>query len=568
MGGSLCLILHAHLPFVRHPEHDAFFEENWLFEAITETHLPLLDCFDGLDRDGVPYRIAVSLSPTLLAMLDDDLLRRRYERHLESRLRFARAEIDRTRLLPEVRRIAERSRDALLRARTLWHERHRGDLVSAYREAARRGRVELFTTAATHAYLPLMLGRRSSWRAQIRTGIDAFESRLGFRPAGFWLPECGFVPGVDDVLAENGVRWFVVDAHGFLFAESRPRSGPYAPVLTPAGVAAFGRDPESSRQVWSDVEGYPGDPAYLDFHEDPGWSLPWDYVSPHLPGSLGRAPTGMRYHRVTGRGVAKETYDVEKAKAKCAEHAAHFVEARRAHACWLEERLGHEVSIVAPYDAELFGHWWREGPEWLERVIRSSAAAGPGRACALRTPTDVLDRFPRPERSMPAASSWGEGGYNALWCDETNHWIHPPLHEAAARMEALVAEHPAVAPRTRLRRALDQAGRELLLAQASDWPFILHVQTVPEYAARRVSEHLDAFFELERAIRERRLDRPDVRERLAFLEDRDRPFPSPPFDHRVFRPDPPVRPSTVRAGRASTPDTVTNDIGRQFFTWP
>ncbi|MBI1852684.1 MAG: DUF1957 domain-containing protein [Planctomycetes bacterium] len=572
MSGSLCLILHAHLPFVRHPEHATFFEETWLFEAITETYLPLLESFERLDRDGIRYRIALSVSPTLLAMLDDDLLKQRYEFHLEGRIRFASTECDRTRLLPTYRALARRALESLEHARSLWREQFAGDLVRALRDLGARGNVELFTTAATHGYLPLMLGRRSSWRAQVRVGVDEFRRHFGSRPAGFWLPECAYQPGVDEVLAECGVRWFVVDAHGLLFATPRPRSGPYAPIVTPAGVAAFGRDPESSRQVWSAVDGYPGDPAYRDFHEDVGYALPWDYVGPHLhvQGSLDRAPTGIKYHRVTGGRGRKEPYDPKRADEKTAEHAAHFVESRRVQAAWLAERLGHEPVIVAPYDAELFGHWWHEGPAWLEQVIRLAAPPkqndvrrlGSDPVSRMRTPTDVLDEGTHLQRAVPAASSWGEGGYHALWADESNHWIHPRLHEAAQHMEGLARRHPRAPGRSWLRRALDQAARELLLAQASDWAFILHVRTVPAYAASRVRDHLDAFFEIAEAIRRGRLDDPDVRECIAVRESRTPLFPAPTFDYRVFQPDRTVRSPTVRARTGASPITVKAKTGR------
>jgi 1,4-alpha-glucan branching enzyme len=565
--GHLSILLHAHLPWVRHPEHERFFEESWLFEAITESYLPLLRMLESLEQDGVAYRLALSLSPTLLEMLDDPLLRGRFARHLDDLIRLAERERERTRLLPAFRALALRTLASLHAARERYHDRYRGDLVAAFRAIAERGRLELLTCAATHAYLPLMLGRRSSWRAQMRVAVEAFRRRFGKGPSGFWLPECAYEPGVEEVLAEQGIEWFVVDTHGILLARPRPRLGPYAPVLTPRGVAAFGRDPESSRQVWSAVEGYPGDPSYRDFHRDIGYELPAEYLGLESPFGEVRVPTGIKYHRVTGRTEEKEPYEPARALATAARHASDFVESRRAQMRWLADRLQRPPVIVAPYDAELFGHWWYEGPVWLEHVLRKCAREND---VVLATPSDVLGppqgRNRRFQVAAPATSSWGRQGYHGLWLDRSNHWIYPPLHEASERMEALALTFPRARRQSALRRALDQAAREVLLAQASDWPFIIEAGTLRDYAERRVRGHLDAFFEIERAVRQGRLSDPAFRARLSALQDRDRLFAE--IDYRVFRPDAAERAPTERdrpgARQSSVAHSGGNDDERSY----
>ena len=220
--GCLSFILHAHLPFVRHPEHPEFLEEDWLFEAITETYLPLLDVFDRLAGEGMPFRIAMSLTPTLGHMLSDGLLRTRYERHLERLLVIAKSETHRLRGQPSEQQVARFYVLRLLRIRQWWFERWNRDLVSAFRSLQERGHLEMIACAATHGYLPLML-RAESVRAQIGLGIGAHRDMFGCDPRGIWLPECAWKQSAGRLLADAGIRWCVLDSHGILLGNPRPR---------------------------------------------------------------------------------------------------------------------------------------------------------------------------------------------------------------------------------------------------------------------------------------------------------------------------------------------------------
>ena len=488
MNGFLALVLHAHLPFVRHPEHEHFLEENWLFEAITETYLPLLKVFEGWQRDRLPARLALSLSPTLCAMLRDPLLQQRYLRHLDRLIDLAERETHRTRWLKPFHEVAlfywDRLRDSKAH-----YERMGGDLVGAFKQLQDSGTIEILTCAATHAVLPLLANHPPSLRAQILTARDEYRVCFDRDPCGIWLPECAYVGQLDPILREANIRWFVLDSHGVLHGKPRPRYGVFAPVFTPAGCAAFGRDLDSAKQVWSRHEGYPGDPRYRDFYRDIGFDLDLDYLQPHLPVKGVRGFTGLKYHRITGGGQAVEPYQRQAALQAAKEHAAHFLHARLNQFEKLGSILDRPPIVVSPYDAELFGHWWFEGPEFLDALVRQACAAQA--PFEFITPGDYLERHPVNQVCSPAATSWGEEGYLRVWLNETNAWIYPHLQAAQERMSELtkiVQESDAEA-----RRALRQAGRELLLAQASDWPFILRTGTSPEYARKRVTEHLRRF---------------------------------------------------------------------------
>ncbi len=501
MPGYLALILHAHLPFVRHPEHEKFLEENWLFEAITETYLPLVQIMDGWLRDRMETRLTLTLTPTLCAMLLDLLLQDRYTRHLDGLIELAGKEIHRTHWDKAYRELAwmYHHRFTTLRETYLAYGRN---VVGAFRKFQEQGRLEIITCAATHALLPLLASHPPSLRAQILVARDHYRSCFDCDPRGIWLPECAYVDGVEQVLQEANLRWFITDTHGLLHARPRPRYGVFAPVFTPNGIAAFGRDLDSARQVWSKEEGYPGDWRYRDFYRDIGFDLDFDYLKPHLPSPEHRGFTGIKYYRITGPTPAKQIYGRPAALHAAAEHAGHFLGARLGQIQHLAGILDRPPLVVSPYDAELFGHWWYEGPEFLDYFVRK--AVYDQKTFTLITPTEYLFRHPTQQIATPSASSWGEEGYWRLWLNESNEWIYPHLQIAQERMSGLARKFPKATGLTG--RALKQAARELLLAQASDWPFILRTGTSPDYARKRVKDHLLRFIALHEQLTTTKVD--------------------------------------------------------------
>jgi 1,4-alpha-glucan branching enzyme len=516
MPGYLSIILHAHLPFVRHPEHEKFLEESWLFEAITESYLPLLQVLNGWNRDGMDARLTLTLSPTLCAMLRDPLLMDRYTRHLESLLELAEKETHRTHWDAGFQELARMYHQRFTAARDTYLACDR-NLVAAFRRLQDLGKLEIITTAATHGLLPLMANHPPAVRAQILVARDHYRECFGCDPRGIWLPECAYFDGVEKILQEANIRWFVVDSHGLLHAHPRPRYGVFAPIFTPNGIAVFGRDMESSRQVWSRTEGYPGDPRYRDFYRDIGFDLDFDYVKPHLPSPDHRGFTGMKYYRITGGQVEKQVYEREAALQAADNHAAHFLKARMDQIEQLAGILDRPPLILAPYDAELFGHWWYEGPEFLDLFVRKTYYDQT--VFELITPEQYLRRHPTNQIATPGASSWGEEGYWRVWLNEKNEWIYPHQQIAQERMTELVKKF--LQPDALIERALKQAGRELLLAQASDWPFILRTNTSPDYAKKRVKGHLWYFNSIYHQLMTRKLDT----KWLGELEARDNIFP-------------------------------------------
>src|SRR5947207_2577719 len=470
--GYLCLTLHAHLPYVRHPEYEDFLEEDWLYEAITETYIPLLDVFDSLERDGVDWRMTMSITPTLAAMLSDPLLQFRYVRHIDNLIALAGKEVERTRWEPEFNRLAHMYHYRFQRARDMFVKQYSNNLLHGFRHFFETGKLEIITCGATHGFLPLMDINRNAVRAQIEIGAREFERHFGKRPTGIWLPECGYAPGVDELLRDSGLRYFFTDTHGVLYAEPRPKYGVFAPIQCKnSGVAALARDTESSKQVWSAVEGYPGDYTYREFYRDVGFDLDYEYLKPHLHEHGIRSHLGIKYYKITGRTDHKQPYDPKAALEKAAEHAGNFMFNREKQVEWLAGSMdGRPSLIVAPYDAELFGHWWFEGPDWINYLLRKMHYDQ--QTVKMITVPEYLDRYPNLQVAQPVMSSWGYKGYHEVWCEGTNDWIYRHLHEGADRMAELARANREV-PSPLKRRALNQAARELLLVQSSDWAFIM-----------------------------------------------------------------------------------------------
>ena len=513
----LALILHAHLPFVRHPEHEHFLEEDWLFEAITETYIPLLRMMQRLANDNVPFKLTMSLTPTLCAMLQDELLRQRYIRHLDLLIDLAAREQKRNRNQPELAELAEFYFQLFSESRRFFVDEWQCNLLAAFRQLRKTGALEIIGCAATHGLLPLLQQQSpEAARAQVLIGRDAYVDLFGTDPTGFWLPECAYAPGLDPILQNADIRWFVLDAHGLLFGDPSPRRAIYAPCYTLAGPAAFARDPGPSRQVWSAEEGYPGDPAYREFYRDVGFDLPLEHLGPVARGV--RKFSGVKYHRITGHKKHKEFYDRAQAEKAADTHASHFLEQRRVQFRQLAADDADPI-VVVPFDAELFGHWWFEGPRFLELFIRK--AAFDQKDFRLTTPSEYLSAHPTQQTIEPAASSWGEKGHLEVWIDKSNSWIYLHLHRAASQMSELARRHKND-PSELTDRVLKQLARELLLAQSSDWAFLMRTGTAREYATKRTTDHIARFNQLHDQLVAGQLDE----KFLADCEWRDNLFPN------------------------------------------
>jgi 1,4-alpha-glucan branching enzyme len=531
MANYLALVLHAHLPFVRHPEHARHLEERWFYEALVECYLPLLQAFDRMAEDSVPFALTMSVTPPLAAMMRDGLLRRRFDEHLARIEALAQREMTRLWGDPHFAPVATFYRDHFARMRAVW-DRHGGDVLSGFLRHWDAGRLELLTCSASHCYLPGMLPAREGIRLQLELGVRGFERITGRRPTGAWLAECAYHPSFDDEIARAGIHFSILDTHGILHARPRPPFGVYAPIASPGGVVFFGRDVESSRQVWSRDEGYPGDAYYRDFYRDIGFDLSEAELMGEVAGDGSRLMTGLKYFRITGKDVDKQPYQPGVAARKAQDHARDFVRNRAAQARFHARTMPLPTLIVAPYDAELFGHWWFEGPMFLEAVFRKLPETG-GELEAI-TLRQYLERHPVTVQATPSASSWGAGGYGEVWVGQESAWTWRHVHHATRYAKWLVQKYRSAGGRRGA--ALDQMVRELLLLQSSDWPFILKTGTVARYAEARIRAHVHRLRHLGYLVEKPTIEESDViwmdsvRERDNFLADLEGDELRSPFD--------------------------------------
>lgn len=521
----LSIVLHTHLPYVRHPEHDYHLEEMWFYEAMHETYLPILQMFRRLDDQQIPGKLTMSVSAPLFSMMSDALLTERFVAHLDRLIALSVLELTRTKEDAAFSKLAHFYHDRFTTMRRFYVEELGRDVVSELARQHRAGRIELMTCVGTHPILPF-LSTDGCRRAQVSASCDLFEQTFGFRTRGIWLAECAFSPGMDRFLAEEGICFTFSEGIAIENADSAPVYGNYASLISEHNVAFFGRDQLASSQVWSAKEGYPGDFSYREFYRDIGFDREMDYILPFIHPDGIRHNTGLKYHRITGDvGLGNEQpYDPEVAYGRAWEHAAHFVDARvrqvRELAGFMEDRAVH---ITCPYDAELFGHWWFEGTTFLEGLFYRAAETD---VLSLSSPVDYLVAEPVQQQTTPATSTWGESSYFNVWLDENNAWVYRKIRNAEAMMTALVAEFEGA--QGLQDRAIRQAGRELLLAQSSDWTFILKTGTTVEYALREIDAHLDNFSILTEQLRSGQIDE----EFLVEIESKNNIFPR--LDWRVW----------------------------------
>ena len=499
--GGFGLVLHAHIPYVRKAGVWPFGEE-WLFEVMADSYIPLLHMLEGLGVPGKPL-LSIGVTPVLLEQLADDYIKGRFEQYLYQRLDLCAKDMEHHRDRPERRELARMYEANYHHVLSLFKDHFHRDLVGGFRRLQDEGRIELLASAATHGYLPL-LGTPASVRAQVRLGVESFERHFGRAPRGIWLPECGYRPGLERFLTDEGLEYFVVDHHTieggraegiywerfpFLQRGTRQGNGPHE--FQPSGrttyrpyymksdgrtLAVFGRNEKTGLQVWSGEWGYPGDGWYREFHKR-------DSVS------------GLQYWCVTDRQNrdlgAKLFYEPDKVEARTEENSTHFVGMVRD---LIDRNGGDFVPIVAaPYDTELFGHWWFEGIRWMRLVLEKLRKAG---VEPLSLGAYLSENPPSQMISLPE-SSWGAGGDHRIWQNNDTAWIWNEIYSAEKWMEQAASAYK---DREDQKELLRQAARELLLMESSDWEFLITTFQARDYGVNRFREHLGRFNSLKHAM--------------------------------------------------------------------
>jgi 1,4-alpha-glucan branching enzyme len=501
---------------------------DWLNEAASETYIPLLNVFNRLKDEGMSPKVTVGLTPVLTEMLASGDFKEEFKEYLNQKKAAAGNDID------EFTRVGEAHMAGVAR---MWQnfygsifsdftERYGEDILGAYRRLQDEGHIEIITSGATHGYFPL-LSEDTSIQAQVKQAVSSYRRHFGRDPVGMWVPECAYRPsyswaspvgngdktkpylrkGIEEFLCENGIKYFFIDSHLLKGGEAigvyldrfedlkklwsrfedqyKPlpediEKTPYkaywvgAKVEGRGPVAVFTRDPKTGLQVWSGEWGYPGDGNYLDFHKK-------------------RFPGGLKYWKVTDAKADladKGPYFPEEAFARLPENAGHFKELIKENLRGHLEKTGQEGIVVSPFDAELFGHWWFEGVEWVYHVIKYLYLDGEVRPT---TAGEYLASMRSMEVITLPEGSWGEGGYHWIWLNDMNKWTWKHVYEAEEKMRELASKYGARKEDGELQDILKQAARELLLLESSDWQFLISTRSATDYAEGRIVRHYEDF---------------------------------------------------------------------------
>ncbi|MDP2982086.1 MAG: DUF1957 domain-containing protein [Candidatus Latescibacter sp.] len=555
--GKLVLVLHSHLPYViAHGKWPHGMD--WINEATAETYIPFLKVMDRLISEGISPKITIGLTPVLSEMLADEAFKYEFQDYLTTKIEAAQADAR------EFTRIGDSSRYELAvlwegyysDVRTYFNDALKRDIVGAYRKKQDDGHIEIITCAATHGYLPL-LGEDTAVQAQIKLGVATYRKHYGRQPLGIWLPECAYRPaynwtppvegfggprlrkGVEEFLSENGIQYFIVDSHLLKGGRSigvyldrfealkqlwKNFESQYKPVEEDteksshrlyyassaqgkSPVAFFTRDPDTGIQVWSGEHGYPGDGSYLDFHKK------------HYPG-------GHRYWKVTSAKsdlADKQVYEPENVHGRILENAHHFKNLVRSICLSEDFKDGYTPIVCAPFDAELFGHWWFEGPQWLYAVLKEISldpelSAATMQECFEENPPQHIVSLPE--------GSWGQGGFHWIWLNDWTRWTWKHVYEDEKLMQEAAVKY---ADRTDEPAAslLKQLARELVLLESSDWQFLISTWSARDYAEMRFTQHHEDFLLLLKLLNkaadgEALSD--EERESVKIIEERDKLF--------------------------------------------
>jgi 1,4-alpha-glucan branching enzyme len=526
-------MLHSHLPFYRKAGMWPFGEESF-YECMMETYIPLLNMVAELWDEGIPAKITIGITPILAEQMADEHLKHGFGQYLEGRLAAARKDEERFGPRGES---PEADRFQMARFYASWfqrllhdfNDRWGRDVLAGYRKFQDLGAIEVTTSAATHCFSPL-LATDASINCQYKVGVESYKRHFGREPRGFWLPECAYRPankereGIEKWLHKNGLKYFFTESDvikGGQTAEVRRVFGAYGTIeyipaasRKPTGldtfeafwlkeypVAVMGRHEQAGYQVWSADHGYPGDGNYREFHKKDDKS-------------------GLHYWRLTSKNTDlgfKQLYNPEQAMERVHENSDHYVGLVQ-QILTDHLRSTHSPGLVlASFDTELFGHWWFEGITWIKEVIKKLRQYT---AVTMQTASEYLEANPPGKAIELPESSWGAGGHFQVWFNNQTDWMWPIIHDCEKKMQETEAHHRDGG--ALVDRALNQALRELLLLQSSDWPFLITTGQASQYAKERFDGHVDRFKQLTGMISSGQIDEAKLHE----FENIDNCFPN------------------------------------------
>jgi 1,4-alpha-glucan branching enzyme len=552
----ITIVLNAHVPFTRQHGPRFYFDELPLFATISETILPMLEMFERLEADGVPFRLGLAVSPLLCHLLADEQSAARYLDYADRQIAFGAEELKRAKGDKAMFALVRYYRKMFAARRKRFAERE--PVTRQLLRWQRSGHIELLAAPATNCFLPFYTEHPEVIRAQIETAILMYRKLFGGMPAGFWLPELGCHPKIADAVRRYGFAYTVIDTHTAFLSAPPPERGSFYPVRTARGLALLIKDHYAHRDIMDRNEGLPADSRFRDYFRDASDDLPLQRVRSFLGEDGSRLPTGYKYYAIGERGIPKRAYDPKQAEKAAADQAAAFLSRRVAALEEAADLMGRAASggavSVCAWNADFLGRFWHEGFMFLERVFRLGAAD-----CRLTfmTPKQYLASQSAVKPALkvqtisPEYSSAGVNGYAEAWLDASNDRFYRHIFRAAERMAELAERLTGESGIKE--RALNQAAREMLLALSSDWPRLIAAgssSALPKwraYAAERLEAYLKNFTTIYEALGSKYIST----RFLIDIERRDNIFPW--LSSKVFRRPPNARTNSgalIRAGTA------------------
>ncbi len=525
-GTFLSLVFNAHLPFVRPDKSDSMQEERYLFERLSDTYIPFLKMLDRLDADRIPFKMVVSFSPTLCHILKDELFINKYLTYADKQIEFGLRELERTSGDAELHSLARYYYDTSVDNKFLFTERYQGDILSVFELFRQKGKIEFLSTAATYAFLPFFTAYPENLQAQIEVALASHRSYFHKNPLGFWLPEMGWAPELDPCLRAYNIHYTIVNAHGLVLGDPLPKYGSFYPVKTPAGVEVFSNDFYSAKDLWDKSDGFFHDPLYRDAEKDAGYEIPSEYLYPFIQAGEPRIPTGYKYWSNDRKENNSGIYNLREARKKAEEHAKAFLNHRAERLREASNYMDMPPISVWTNNIDDFGHHWYEGIAFLDALFREAAERND---IQFVLPGDYLSNCPvnSYQTVVPEFSSWGVNGFAETWLDSSNDWVYRHIARSINRMIELAERFP---DETGLNeRALNQAAREILLIQASDWPKMISSNHNADFAKQQIESSLRNFTAIFEALGSSYASP----EWLTILEEKNNIFPS--INYRVFR---------------------------------
>lgn len=508
--GIILFVLHSHLPLLYYPEYNESLEERWLFEAVRESYIPLLLSFEEIYNKYGYVGITISFSGSLLTMLTNDFFKERIYKHLIKTVQLGEKEIQRTKNT-SFNKVAvflyDRFKEVLSK-----FEQLNGDILKGYKDLANKGAIQIITSNLTHCISPFYFVDQENLKMleiQFYKAISNFVEYFGFQPEGVWLPECAYVSNLDKILRKYGIKYTFLESHGIIFSRDFCKYGTFLPYKTNSDLIVFGRDLESSKQVWSAKEGYPGDFWYREFYKDIGYDLDFDYIKDYIHESGIRTDTGYKYYRITGVDVplsSKEIYEPDLGLKKSFEHAANFIFNRERQSEYWSGTLKLDIPICIPamYDTELFGHWWFEGVSFIKNVL-DLLHSEPRYLVGVSTVSDYIKVLEKNKLDLeylePNSSTWGWKGYFEYWLNGSVDYMYRHIHINTKIFLDIVKNNKNLIETNDIYKKLVEMGiSEILQAQCSDWPFIVFTGQISKYGHERFKEHILNIIELNKKI--------------------------------------------------------------------